>query len=215
MGKFLFLPIFLYICQNKIFEKMKKNKQTDINLEIEVVVTKIFWAILKRRRMYFALRQMLPSKNGSDKIWRKKSGPFIQCHDLNDVANKLTELTVSVGLSDNVSTMDKYDRITADINHLLHFTVEHILSMDEMSKIGQETFDMANFILFGEEIESIEEPVSDEPKAIDVTEKNNDVGIVLGKSPDIVDDMDLPDWGNASHTDDIISIIKKMKQPEF
>lgn len=165
--------------------KTVSKKQSELNYEIETVVIKMFWAILKKRKMYFALRRLLPSKTGSYKIWggsKSPHGPFFECENINDIAKKLTDLTVEVGITTDVRKMDKYDRVTADINHLLHFCVEHSLSMEAMSQIGQEVFDMSNFALFGDKIEEqINEPSPIEPTTID---HRRDVGIVLGRTPE-------------------------------
>ena len=162
---------------------MKKENISKVptkDLEIELAVIKIFLAVLKRRKLYHAFRVLLPFKNNSNKVFhvpKAAISPFKECNGLVEVANKLVSLTKEVGLSTNVNEMDKYDRVTANINHLLHFSVEHILPMDELSKIGQEVFDMSCFVLFGDEIS---DEVPSEPQAIEMPHNSNDVGIALG-----------------------------------
>lgn len=161
-------------------KKEDKNNAFSKSLEIEIAVIKTFLAILKRRKLYQMFRMQLPFTNGSNKVLHvpsNSSSPFKECKSLNDVANKLVQLTKEVGLSDNVFAMDRYDRVTANINHLLHFIVETVLPMEELSKMGQEIFDASCFALFGDTIDD----VVAEPKDVKVPAEGTDVGIVLGE----------------------------------
>lgn len=160
-------------------KKEDKNNAFSKSLEIEIAVIKTFLAILKRRKLYQMFRMQLPFTNGSNKVLHvpsNSSSPFKECKSLNDVANKLVQLTKEVGLADNVFAMDRYDRVTANINHLLHFIVETVLPMEELSKMGQEIFDASCFALFGDTIDD----VVAEPKDVKVPAEGTDVGIVLG-----------------------------------
>ena len=161
-------------------KKEDKNNTFSKSLEIEIAVIKTFLAILKRRKLYQMFRMQLPFTNGSNKVLHvpsNSSSPFKECKSLNDVANKLVQLTKEVGLADNVFAMDRYDRVTANINHLLHFIVETVLPMEELSKMGQEIFDASCFALFGDTIDD----VVAEPKAVKAPVEGTDVGIVLGE----------------------------------
>lgn len=161
-------------------KKEDKNNAFSKSLEIEIAVIKTFLAILKRRKLYQMFRMQLPFTNGSNKVLHvpsNSSSPFKECKSLNDVANKLVQLTKEVGLADNVFAMDRYDRVTANINHLLHFIVETVLPMEELSKMGQEIFDASCFALFGDTIDD----VVAEPKDAKVPAEGTDVGIVLGE----------------------------------
>ena len=135
--------------------------EKEYNLEIEKTVILMFIMSLKERDYYHYFREILYDGDGISNLYKLGRydygyaniiSPFSNCKDINEIACKLIELTKQVGFS-NIEDIDKYERVTININHLLHFTLERICEIETLEKIGQEVFNYACLSLFDEEFE--------------------------------------------------------------
>jgi uncharacterized Fe-S cluster-containing radical SAM superfamily protein len=135
--------------------------EKEYNLEIEKTVILNFIMSLKERDFYHYFREQLYFEGGVEKLYRLGTycfgfghsvSPFSRCKDIEEIANKLVELTKQVGFN-LTEGIDKFERVTININHLLHFTLERVCPIEELQEIGQEVFEHSCLSLFNEELE--------------------------------------------------------------
>ena len=158
----------------------------DTNNVIEKTIIEYFIRVIKEHGHYIAFRSgvinsglmgiFIPNTN------KRADNPLAISRNINELAAALEKVN-NVFKGHLRDQSDKYNNITMNINHLLHFFLEPKgVKMEELCTIGEEIFNLTCTALYGDEF------VKDQPK--DSIEQMNDPMQVKSKIfQDYVDGM--------------------------
>lgn len=130
---------------------------------VELTVLKSFSRVIKDNGMYLLFILGTCKRDSIIRAFMKgmkcPETPFTNVTDIKDVARVMGKITnetaIGKGLK-SINDMDKYERVTMDINHLLHYFIEvHGISMAKLCELGEEIYGISCNKLFGDTIEDL------------------------------------------------------------
>ncbi len=139
---------------------MKKDNTNNI----ELVVFNYFIRVIKSKGRYLIFRRQVKN-DGILKYLVKRinsgSNPFSNLSTISDIVSELASITDNMAKSNNkkggINGLDRYERVTMAINHLLHFFMETAnVSMKDMNNMGEEIYALSCNKLFGDSFEDLE-----------------------------------------------------------
>lgn len=124
--------------------------------DLGFVVGKFFLRVVKNNGFYFELRKQL---------FKLKSNGFELCDDkkkinnINDFFSIINNHAEREFLRLNRPNKNVYDKVTININLMLHYTLENCgINPHKLGSFGQEIFDLSCYHLFGDKfLEDMEE----------------------------------------------------------
>ena len=148
--------------ENKCFFKHIKCMAKQEN-NVELTVLKSFSRVIKDNGLYMFFILGTCKKGAFIRAFMRgmkfPETPFSNVSDIKDVARVIEKITnetaVGKGLK-SIHDMDKYERVTMDINHLLHYFIEvHGVPMVKLCELGEEIYSISCNKLFGDTIEDL------------------------------------------------------------
>lgn len=142
-------------------------KKDNIKNDIEVVVLNYFIRTVKDDGKYMMFRNLVKNDGimcylTNREKYKYFDNPFNESSTINEAAKVLTNITDSMarsnGKKNGINGLDKYERVTMSINHLLHFFLEsNGISMDKLCKLGEKIYALSCNKLFGDSLDDFEE----------------------------------------------------------
>ena len=122
---------------------------------IEKTVIEYFIRMTKKHHLYYKFRESVNGNGVFDTLFVKKKrthdNPLSLSKNIDELASALNKLTASMSRQMRKKD-DKYEYITMNINHLLHFFIEpHGVRMETLCLLGEEIFNLTCSTLYGDE----------------------------------------------------------------
>lgn len=121
---------------------------------IEKTVIEYFIRMTKKHHLYYKFRESVNGNGVFELFVRKKrthDNPLSLSKNIDELASALNKLTASMSRQMRKKD-DKYEYITMNINHLLHFCIEpHGVRMETLCLLGEEIFNLTCSALYGDE----------------------------------------------------------------
>lgn len=121
---------------------------------IEKTIIEYFIRMTKKHHLYYKFRSSV-NGNGVFELFVKKKrmhdSPLSLSKNIDELASALNKLTASMAGRMRKKN-DKYEYITMNINHLLHFFIEpYGVRMETLCLLGEEIFNLTCSTLYGDE----------------------------------------------------------------